>query len=86
MAKDRFNTRESYDPTYKFNTYVNTVSKERNINSQQVTLMKAMYKRETLSKWEKQFIKGCLKLNILSKRQKDILNKIYNKVKHELDI
>jgi len=79
MAKNRFNTRESYDPTYKFNTYIKPVSKERNVSSKQVTLMKEMYRRETLNNWEKQFIKSCLKLDILSERQKQILNKIYKK-------
>ena len=79
MAKDRFNTRDSYDPKYKFNTYINPVSTERSVTSKQVTLMKEMYRRETISKWEKQFIKGCLKLNKLSDRQKKILRSIYLK-------
>ena len=79
MAKDRFKTRDSYDPTYKFNTYEKTVSTERSITSKQVTLMKEMYKRETISNWDRQFIKGCLKSNNLSDRQKKILRGIYLK-------
>ena len=79
MAKDRFKKRDSYDPTYKFNEYVKSVSKERGITSEQVILMKEMYKRDTISNWDRRFIKGCLGLDNLSGRQKTILRGIYLK-------
>ena len=76
MPRDRFKTRASYDNTYKFGVYEKPVSKERNITSEQVTLMKRMYKGETVSNWEKQFISTCVKRNTLSDKQKQLLNKI----------
>jgi len=82
MAKDRFNTRGSYDPNFKFNAYVPTVKSERTITSDQVELLKKMYTSDKINVWEKNFIKSVIKFNTLSQGQKDKLNTIYKKIKN----
>lgn len=81
MAKDRFNTRNSYDPKFKFNEYVKPVKTERMVSSKQIEIMKQMYISPRLSVWEKGFIKNCLRYNTLSDKQKFTLNSLFHKFK-----
>lgn len=80
MAKNRFNTRASYDTDFKYGiTEVKGVGKNRSITEEQVRFMKDLYKLSNLTQWEKDFIKSLIKFDNLSQKQLDTLKNIYIK-------
>ena len=79
--KDRFNNRYSYDNKLKYGEYEPSIKSQRTINHSQTELLKKMYKSERLNKWEKGFIKNCLKYDTFSDKQRLVLNDIFSKLK-----
>lgn len=77
MAKDRFNTRASYDNTFKYSGLEYNRSQTKVITGTQVDAMRRMYQSDKLNSWEKNFVKNCMKYDSLSQKQKDLLNKLY---------
>tara|TARA_R110002153_G_scaffold264543_1_gene426501 strand:+ start:1382 stop:1645 length:264 start_codon:yes stop_codon:yes gene_type:complete len=82
MGKDRFNTRASYDSTFKYGEYLAPMtSTKRQVSSKQIEIIKEMRKSKKLNNWEKQFLKDVSLLPSFSTKVKDKLNLIYVKVK-----
>jgi len=81
MAKDRFNNRNTYDYEHKFGIYEPNQKSDRKITYTQTELLKQMYKSERLNVWEKGFIKNCIRYNILSEKQRLVLNRLFLKLK-----
>jgi len=81
MAKDRFNNRNTYDYEHKFGIYEPNQKSDRKITYTQTELLKQMYKSERLNVWEKGFIKNCLRYDILSEKQRLVLNRLFLKLK-----
>jgi len=81
MAKDRFNNRNTYDYEHKFGIYEPNQKSDRKITYTQTELLKQMYKSERLNVWEKKFIKNCLRYDILSEKQRLVLNRLFLKLK-----
>jgi len=81
MAKDRFKRRIDYDKEFRFGIQEDSVKTERTVTYKQVELIKKMYKSDKITKWEKQFLKSCLKQHNYSDKQKLILNNIFVKVR-----
>jgi len=81
MAKDRFNTRASYDSGFKYSGLEYNRSETKVITGTQVDTMRQMYQSDKLNSWEKDFVRNCMKYDSLSQKQKNLLNKLYKNAK-----
>ena len=79
MAKNRFNTRASWDTEFKYGISESSQGKNRSITEEQIRFMKDLYSLSNLTQWERDFIKSLLRFDNLSQKQLDTLKNIYIK-------
>lgn len=80
MAKNRFNTRASYDTDFKYGiSEIKGEGKKRTITEKQVKFMKNLYELHNLTDWERNFIKSLLTFDTLSEKQLETLKSIFIK-------
>ena len=82
MAKDRYHTKASWNNDFKYGVYECASKVKRDVTSTQVDLIKTMLKSNKITNWEKDFLEGVIRFNVLSIKQKIRLNKIYIKIKY----